>query len=96
MAVDTAKGTYVITGDTVFFQCTLYPKTDKMTLMDGTEIKITPYPDPYAPAIPFGRAGLLKDYDGWYRSIYRLKLLIKGPQYALAGHEPSLVNKVFG
>ena len=96
IAVDTAKGTYVMTGDTAFFKCTLYPKTNKMTLMDGTAIKITPYPDPYAPAIPYGRPGLIKDYDAWYRSIYRLKLLIKGEEFTLAGHEPSLLNRVLG
>lgn len=96
IAVETAKGTYVMTGDTAFFKCTLYPRMDKMVLMDGAEIAITPYPDPYAPAIPFGRAGLLKDYNAWYRSIYRLKLLVKGPEFVLAGHEPSLINKVFG
>lgn len=97
VAVDTAKGTYVMTGDTAFFKCTLYPKMDRMTLMDGQEIKITPYADAYAPAIPFGRPGLIRDYDAWYRSIHRMKLLIKGPEFALTGHEPSLVLfRVFG
>lgn len=96
VAAETANGTYIMMGDTAYFRCNLFPKMDKMKLLDGSEIKITPYPDPYAPAIPFGRAGLIRDYNAWYQSIFRLKLLIKGEEYALPGHDPCLVGKVVG
>lgn len=93
ITVDTGKGTYVITGDTVFLKCTFFPKKDRVTLFDGTEMKITPYGDPNAPAIPMG-FGLIGDYRAWYRSIYRLKLLVKGEEYLLTGHDPSAIGKI--
>ena len=93
ITVETEKGTYVITGDTVFLNCTLFPKKDKMMLVDGTELTITPYADLNAPAIPMGYP-VISDYRAWYRSIYRLKLLVKGEEYLLTGHDPSIIGKV--
>lgn len=42
IVVPTAKGRYVMTGDVPDLICSLFPTLDKMTLMDGTEIDITP------------------------------------------------------
>ncbi len=92
ITVDTEGGTYVITGDTALLKCNLFPKMDKVVLMDGKEIKITPAPPIYGPAIP---NTIIYNYYDWYQSIYQLKLLIKEEKYALTGHDPSLVNKVF-
>jgi N-acyl homoserine lactone hydrolase len=92
VAVETQKGVYVITGDTAILKHNLFPKMDKMVLLDGKEIKITPAPDVYGPAIP---SGIVYNYYAWYQSIYRLKLLVKDEEYALTGHDPSLVNRVF-
>jgi glyoxylase-like metal-dependent hydrolase (beta-lactamase superfamily II) len=92
VAAETQKGVYVMTGDTAILKHNLFPKKDKMVLMDGEEIKITPAPDVYGPAIP---SGIVYNYYAWYQSIYKLKLLVKDEKYALTGHDPSLVNKVF-
>lgn len=92
IGVETGQGLYVLTGDTALLKCSLFPKMDKMTMIDGTEVKITPAPDVYGPAIP---SGIIYDYYAWYQSIYRLKMLIKEEKYALTGHDPSLVNRVF-
>lgn len=92
LTIDTIKGTYVLTGDTVMFKCNMYPQMDKMTLMDGTEINITPVPKSIGPAIP---TMLINDFYGWLDSIYLLKSLCQSPAFLLAGHDPSLTNKVF-
>lgn len=92
IGVETGKGLYVLTGDTAIIKQNLFPKMDKLVLMDGAVIKTTPAPDVYGPAIP---STVIYDYFGWYQSIYRLKVLVKDEQYALPGHDPSLFNKVF-
>ena len=92
IGVNTEKELYVMTGDTAIIKQNLFPKLDKLVLMDGTEIEITPAPDVYGPAIP---SSLVYDFYSWYESIYRLKVLVKEEKYALTGHDPSLVNKVF-
>ena len=92
ITVETGKGMYVLTGDTAILKCNLFPKMNKMILMDGKEIEITPAPDVYGPGIP---TAIIYDYYAWYQSVYRLKLLIKEEKYALPGHEPSIVNKIF-
>ena len=91
-AIDTEEGVYVVTGDTVILRCNIYPKSEKIELMDGEILKITPAPDVYGPAIP---TSLVYDHYAWYQSIYRLKLLIKEEKFLLSGHDPSLVNKAF-
>lgn len=92
VGVETSSGLYVIAGDTTLLKQNLFPKMDKMVLMDGTEIKITPAPEIYGPAIP---SAIVYDHYAWYQSIYRLKALVKEEEYLLAGHESSIVNKVF-
>lgn len=91
-AVQTQDGVYVITGDTVIIKQNLYPKIDKIILMNGETIDITPAPDIFGPAIA---SSLTYDHYAWYKSINKLKLLIKNEKFALTGHDPSLVNKTF-
>jgi Zn-dependent hydrolases, including glyoxylases len=90
ITVETTNGVYVMTGDTAILKCNLFPKMDKMVLMNGEELKITPAP--YAPVIPHA---LIIESSAWCQSIYRLKLLVKEEKYALTGHEPSLVSRAF-
>jgi N-acyl homoserine lactone hydrolase len=92
MQVRAASGNYLLIGDTVPFYCNLYPKTEEIISMKGEKIKITPAPDVYGPAIP---TSLVYDHYAWYDSIYKIKALVASPQYALPGHEPSLVGKTF-
>ena len=90
--VRAASGDYLIIGDTTPFYCNLYPQTEEIISMKGERIKITPAPEGYGPAIP---STLVYDHYAWYDSIYKIKLLVSSPQYAIPGHDPSLVGKVF-
>lgn len=92
IAVETSKGLYVITGDTIILKQNLYPKMDKMICMDCSCAVITPAPDIYGPAIP---TSVVYDHYAWYESIYKLKELIKDEKFALTAHDPSVVNKTF-
>ncbi len=92
IGVETAKGVYVITGDTAILKQNLYPKMDQMTMADGCCIKITPAPDVYGASIP---TSVVYDHYAWYESINKLKSLIKDESFALTAHDPSVVNKTF-
>lgn len=92
ITVATQKGLYVLAGDVAPLNCMLYPKTTSMTLMNGKKIKITPAPDVYGPAIP---SSLIYDHYAWYRSINLLKTLVADERYAVTGHDPSLLGRVF-
>ena len=90
--VDTGKGIYVILGDIVVWKCSLFPQMDSMTLMDGTEIKITPGPKEL-PAI--STPTLVFNLYDWSDSICLIKTLCRSEEFALTGHDPSLADKVF-
>ncbi|MFH1091012.1 MAG: N-acyl homoserine lactonase family protein [Pseudomonadota bacterium] len=92
MQVKAASGSYLLIGDTTPLYCNLYPKTETITTMKGEKIKITPAPDVYGPSIPFG---LIYDHYAYYDSVYKIKALVAAPQYAIPGHDPSLVGKTF-
>jgi N-acyl homoserine lactone hydrolase len=92
VAVETTKGTYVITGDTAILKQSLFPKMDKMMLCDGSCMTITPAPDIYGPAIP---SSVVYDHYAWYDSINKLKELIIDEKFALTAHDPSVVNKTY-
>lgn len=93
LVVATRQGDYLIAGDTVHVLPIAFPGMTEMTLMDGSPLKITPAPKHWGPAVP---SSLVYDHYAWYRSLYRIQALLKGPQYLIAGHEPSLVGKAFG
>jgi len=91
LIVEAKKGLYCIVGDLLFWHCSLFPQMDRMTLMDGTEVKITPVPKERGLPIP----ALCFDQTAWFRSTYLIRAICRGPEFALTGHEPSLVGKTF-
>ena len=93
LLVKTKDGVYNLTGDTVHILPIAFPEMTEMTLMDGKKITITPAPKHWGPAVP---SSLVYDHYAWFRSFYRLKSLMRDPQFYLPGHETSIVGKVFG
>lgn len=92
-AVTTEKGVYLLTGDTAILRHNLFPKMSEATSIDGKTFKITPAPDNYGPAIP---SSLVYNHYEWYKSIYKIQAMLKSnPEFALCGHEFSIVNKRF-
>lgn len=93
LMVKTRDGVYNIAGDTVHVLAIAFPDMDSMTLMDGSALSITPAPKTWGPAVP---SSLVYDHYAWFRSIYRIKSTLRGREFLLPGHEPSLVGKTFG
>ncbi|MDQ1272393.1 MAG: N-acyl homoserine lactone hydrolase [Planctomycetota bacterium] len=93
LMVDTKDGVFNIAGDTVHVLAIAFPEMDTMILMDGSGLAITPAPSNWGPAVP---SSLVYDHYAWFRSIYRIKSTLRGPEFLLPGHEPSLVGKTFG
>lgn len=94
IVVPTAKGRYVLCGDVPDLLCSLFPKMDKMTLMDGSVIDITPVLNQR-----FTTSAFINDLFGAYESHY--KQLSKAeklePEYFICSHEPSnIVRKYWG
>lgn len=93
LLVNTRDGVYNLAGDTIHVLPIAFPEMVEMTLMDGTVLPITPAPKHWGPAVP---SSLVYDHYAWYRSMYRIKSLLRHPRFLLPGHEPSLVGKTFG
>jgi N-acyl homoserine lactone hydrolase len=91
-AVSTAKGVYVLTGDTAHIRHNLFPKLTEMIGIDGTPLSISPAPDNYGPAIP---SSLVYNHYDWYKSIYKIQGMVTSKEFALCGHEPSIFNKQY-
>ncbi|MFQ6111530.1 MAG: MBL fold metallo-hydrolase, partial [Nitrospinota bacterium] len=92
LAIETEGGTYVISGDTLISNHNAFPGLREITGIDGETIPITPVPEGYGPAIP---SIVTSDCYDWYDSVAQIKSLLKGPEFLIAGHEPSLVGKSF-
>jgi len=93
LLVRTREGTYLLAGDTVHVLPIAYPDMTEIVLMDGSLLPITPAPRHWGPAVP---SSLVYDHYAWFRSIYRIKSLIKDRKFLIPGHETSVVGKVFG
>ena len=93
LLVTTKEGVYNLAGDTVHILPIAFPDMTEMTLMDGSTLPITPAPKHWGPAVP---SSLVYDHYAWYRSIYRIKSILREPRFLLPGHEPSIVGKSFG
>ncbi len=91
--VNTSEGVYNIAGDTVHILPIAFPSMNRMILMDGSTLPITPAPKHWGPAVP---SCLVYDHYSWFRSIYRIKAALTSPEFLLPGHEPSLIGRVFG
>ena len=92
LEVATSGGKYVLTGDTVHINHIAFPQSSELVTMEGKGVKITPAPRVYGPAIP---SSLVYDHYAWYDSIYKIKAMLSGPEFLLAGHEPSIVGQRF-
>lgn len=93
LLVTTDEGVYNVAGDTVHVLPIAFPEMTEMTLMDSSTLSITPAPKHWGPAVP---SSLVYDHYAWYRSIYRIKSILREPRFLLPGHEPSIVGKTFG
>ncbi|MBW2369623.1 MAG: N-acyl homoserine lactonase family protein [Deltaproteobacteria bacterium] len=93
LLVSTVDGVYVLVGDTLPTLPNAFPKMTQWTQLDGSVLSITPAPREWGPAIP---SGIIYDHYAWYRSVYQIHALLRGPEFLLPGHEVSLVGKTFG
>jgi Zn-dependent hydrolases, including glyoxylases len=85
LVVPTAKGRYVLPGDIPSATFCLFPWMDKMTLMDGSTVDITPS------SLPFLTGVFTTDdfeaYDSGYKQIALAER--PEPEFLLPSHEPS-------
>lgn len=93
LLASTKDGTYILAGDTVHVLPIAFPDMTAMGLMDGSSLPITPAPKHWGPAVP---SSLVYDHYAWFKSIYRIKSMLKEPRFLIPGHEPSVVGKTFG
>ena len=93
LLVTTKQGVYNVAGDTVHILPIAFPRMARMTLMDGRELLVTPAPEHWGSAVP---SSLVYDHYEWYRSVYRIQSELRGPEFLIPGHEPSIVGKIFG
>lgn len=92
-AVDTADGPYVLPGDILNIYQNLFPKMTWMRNLQGERLPITAAPDRYGPlGVP---SGILYDHYAWYRSIWKIRSLLKTPKHLLPAHEPAVSGKTF-
>ena len=92
IVVPTKEGRYVVTGDIPHLSQSLFPKMDKMQLMDGSWIDITSAPDE---RLPFLMSSLVIDQYAAYDSYYKLMSLAESfePKWYLTGHDPWVIAK---
>jgi glyoxylase-like metal-dependent hydrolase (beta-lactamase superfamily II) len=93
LLVNTQEGVYNLAGDTIHALPIAFPDITEMTMMDGSVLPITPAPKEWGSAVP---SSLVYDHYAWYKSIYRIKSMLRDKQLLLPGHEPSIVGKTFG
>ena len=92
-AVDTSDGPYVIPGDIVNIYQNMFPKMSWMVGLDGKRNNITPAPERYGPlGVP---SAVLYDHYAWYRSIWKIRGLLKTPKHLLPCHDPAICGKTF-
>jgi glyoxylase-like metal-dependent hydrolase (beta-lactamase superfamily II) len=90
---NTREGVYNLAGDTIHVLPIAFPEMTEITLMDGTTVSVTPAPKHWGPAVP---SSLVYDHYAWFRSIYRIKSMLREPKFLIPGHEPSVVGKTYG
>jgi len=93
VTVDTSDGAYVIPGDIINIYQNLFPKMSEMVDLQGKRFKITPAPEKYGPlGVP---STILYDHYAWYRSIWKIRGLLRSPKHLLPCHEPAICGKTF-
>ena len=92
IVVPTQEGKYVITGDIPHLGISLFPKTDKMQLLDGSYVDITPAPDN---RMPYLFNSVIYDHYAAYDSFNKLKILAEefDPKWYLTGHDMWIILK---
>jgi N-acyl homoserine lactone hydrolase len=92
-AVDTSEGPYVLPGDIINIYQNLFPRMSWMRDLKGERVPITPAPERCGPlGVP---SGILYDHYAWYRSIWKIRSLLKTPKHLLPAHEPAISGKTF-
>lgn len=92
VVVPTAAGQYVLTGDIPHLGISLFPKLNKMELLDGSVIDITPAPDNM---MPYLFNSVIYDHYAAYDSFNKLKVLAPSfePEWYLTGHDCWIINR---
>ena len=83
----------MIPGDIINFYQNLFPKMTSMVDLTGKRFQITPAPEKYGPlGVP---STILYNHYAWYRSIWKIRGLLKSPKHLLPCHEPAICGKTF-
>ena len=92
--VQTAEGKYVITGDMPHIAQSLFPQMDKMEVIGGEIVDITPAPENWG---PFILNSVIYDHYACYDSFNKIMMLAEReePKWFLTGHDMWCVNKKY-
>jgi len=93
LQVSTREGDYILAGDLFHVNIMAYPETNVWTQMDGTVTEATPSFKDWIYSL---FASIIFDHYAWFKSQYRVKALLRGPEHLIPGHEPSVLGKSFG
>ncbi|MFP3155921.1 N-acyl homoserine lactonase family protein [Lachnospiraceae bacterium ZAX-1] len=96
IVVPTEKGRYVLTGDNPSAKYCLFPELDKMTLMNGDVVELTPITDG---SLKFLEGVFVPDQFSSYDSHFKQLALAEKPEpeYFVCSHEPeNIYRKHFG
>ena len=91
LAVDTAAGTAVLTGDQCYSYYNLDPTRTELTDLAGTTVTVVPRPD-----LPFLPPAIFVNLIDWYDSMWKVVARASSRDLIIPGHDPSIVGKVFG
>ncbi len=91
LAVETAAGTAVLTGDQCYAYYNLEPTRTEVTDLAGTTVPLAPRPD-----LPFLPPAIFVNLTEWYDSMWKVVARASSRDLIIPGHDPSLVGKVFG
>lgn len=93
LRVSTDKGVYLIAGDLFNTYFMAYPEITEWTSLDGKRIPL----DPEVKKFAFANFIItVYDHYAWYRSQYRMKAMVEGPEFLIPSHDASLIGKTFG
>ena len=92
--VQTAEGKYVITGDMPHIAQSLFPQMNKMEVIGGEIVDITPAPENWG---PFILNSVIYDHYACYDSFNKIMALAEAedPKWFLTGHDMWCVNKKY-
>jgi N-acyl homoserine lactone hydrolase len=91
LAVSTAKGTAVLTGDQLYSYYNLNPKISEITDSTGRKVAVQARPD-----LPFIPPGLHANLTDWFDSMWKVISIASSRDLIIPNHEPSLEGKVVG